>query len=116
MAVTPSEAAATLRRREAEENARAEAHAETTLARLRGAMAGFLAPGERAWLIGSLAWGGFGVRSDVDLVCDGISSERLLALEHLVTTTTGAAVDLLDLEALTPSFRDRVLGEGLSLP
>ena len=42
---------------------------------------GQLPAGTRAWLVGSLAWGGFGERSEVDLVLDGVSGPLATAIE-----------------------------------
>jgi len=74
-----------------------------------------LAPGGRAWLIGSLAWGGFGVRSDVDLVLNGVPAEVAVELERAVARAAKAPVDLLILETLPAAFRARVEREGLTL-
>ena len=38
-------------------------------------------PPARVWLIGSLAWGGFGAQSDVDLVLSGVDSRAMLSLK-----------------------------------
>ena len=38
-------------------------------------------PGATAWLIGSLAWGGFGERSDVDVVVRGLDWNEAMTLE-----------------------------------
>jgi predicted nucleotidyltransferase len=57
----------------------------------------------RAWLIGSLAWGGFGERSDIDLVVEGPSAPQALHLGHRVTGRLGVHVDVLRLEEWEPS-------------
>lgn len=72
-------------------------------------------PGGRAWLIGSLAWGGFGPRSDVDLVVSGLSGRDITALESAVAERLGVGVDILVLEDLPPRFRERVEAEGVPL-
>lgn len=72
-----------------------------------------LPPGGEAWLIGSLAWGGFGERSDVDVVVRGLSSDSVSELERSLSEATGVEVDLLDLSSLTEPFRARVLAEGI---
>jgi predicted nucleotidyltransferase len=74
---------------------------------------GQLPPGAGAWLISSLAWGGFGERSDVDLVLRGVGPAEALALEAALAAVAEAPVDLLSLEALPPSFQARVLAEGI---
>ena len=70
-----------------------------------------------AWLIGSAAWGGFGLRSDVDVVVRGLAvSERAMA-ENAFSERVGAGVgvDLLRWEELPEGFCERVLGEGVRL-
>jgi predicted nucleotidyltransferase len=81
-------------------------------ARARGASRPASA-GASAWLIGSLAWGGFGERSDVDLVFRGVAPAEALALEAALAVTAEAPIDLLVFEALPPSFQARVLAEGI---
>ncbi len=116
MSLTSVEAAATLRAREAAETLERERRAAAARSALRAALAEFLRPGERAWLIGSLAWGGFGQRSDVDLVVDAIPADRMVELERLVARATGAPAELLELVALPTGFRERVEREGLAFP
>ena len=67
----------------------------------------------RAWLIGSLARGAHGARSDVDVVVEGASPEQVGALWARLVELLGAEVDLLRLEDLSESFRRRVLAEGV---
>ncbi len=74
---------------------------------------------EAVWLIGSLVWGGFGTRSDVDVVVRGAGAPhhgRLWAhwVERL-GADAGERVDLLRLEELPEAFQRRVLTEGLRL-
>jgi predicted nucleotidyltransferase len=69
----------------------------------------------RGWLIGSLSRGDFGAASDVDVVVEGLSAEDFAALWADLAQRLDATVDLLRLEELPPSFRDRVLREGLVL-
>ena len=68
--------------------------------------------GARAWLIGSLARGAFGERSDVDVVVAGLDHEQTLDLFILLGDHLGSEVDLLRLEELGADFRDRVRREG----
>lgn len=101
------------------EHARRDAeHAEE--ARIRdvvlAVLRAHLRPGERAWLIGSLAWGGFGARSDVDLVVALVDERRAMELELRLTKSAGAPVDLLRLEHLPAAFRRRVQQQGLAVP
>ena len=74
-----------------------------------------LPPGATAWLIGSLAWGGFGERSDVDLVVDGVDRAELVGIERAVAKAAGVEVDLLELGTLPSQFRARVLAEGCEI-
>jgi predicted nucleotidyltransferase len=67
---------------------------------------------DRAWLIGSLAWGGFGPRSDVDLVVEGLAAAHRVLLADRLGESTGRSVDLLPFEELPPAFQARVLAEG----
>ena len=69
----------------------------------------------RCWLIGSLAWGGYGPRSDVDLVIEGCSRERWAAVWQSLSTELGTRLDLLRLEDLPAAFAERVRHEGIEL-
>jgi len=72
-------------------------------------------PPARVWLIGSLGFGGFGPRSDVDLVLSAVAPERVSALEDALVRELGRTVDLLTLEELPESFQKRVLEQGARL-
>jgi predicted nucleotidyltransferase len=74
-----------------------------------------LPPEARAWLIGSLAWGGFGERSDVDLVLEGVDGPQATAIETLLSNATDLHVDILHLEHLPASFQRRVVNEGVAI-
>jgi predicted nucleotidyltransferase len=118
MTVAPGDLASTLLRRaavqrEADDRARTEAlHAvEQTIPALQSEL-----HFGRVWLIGSLAWGGFGVRSDIDLVIEGASEHVLLAIAEAIGRTTGRLVDGMALETLPKSFAARVLAEGRLVP
>jgi predicted nucleotidyltransferase len=65
--------------------------------------------------IGSLAWGSFGHRSDVDVVVRGADPARIGALGAHLSDALDIDVDGLRIEELAPAFRDRVLAEGLRL-
>ena len=69
----------------------------------------------RAWLIGSLAWGEYGAGSDVDVVVEGVSPQGIDELWARLSRTLGERLDLLRLEELPPSFRARVLSEGIAI-
>ncbi len=86
-------------------------------ARLRSVVAALRADGafEAAWLIGSLAWGGFGCRSDVDVVVRGADPSRIGALAGRLSNDVEACVDLLRIEDLPDGFRLRVLDQGARL-
>ncbi len=66
----------------------------------------------RVWIIGSLAWGRFGLRSDIDVVVEGAGTEVLVGLSDKLGEATGRSVDVLAFEKLTPAFQSRVLAEG----
>lgn len=66
----------------------------------------------RAWLIGSLAKGTWGARSDVDVVVEGLESTRAGRVWDELSKRLGCDVDLLELERLPPDFAQRVLREG----
>ncbi|HUP24743.1 MAG TPA: nucleotidyltransferase domain-containing protein [Thermoanaerobaculia bacterium] len=114
MTVTPHDLAETLRRRYRrlaveEDQERARIHrvlvsaVEALDRELRGA---------RLWLIGSLAHGGWGVRSDLDLVVQGLDRRRELALWRALSERLGVPVDLMRLEDLPATFQARVRAEG----
>jgi len=117
MTVRPEELAAALaaRRRAAGDEHRRRA---TELRRLltteleKAARAGRLG---RGWVIGSLARGDFGAGSDVDVVVEGLPAGEVGGLWGQLTERLGAHVDLLRLEELPESFRQRVLEEGVRL-
>lgn len=70
---------------------------------------------DRCWLIGSLAWGGYGPASDVDLVLAGCPRERWVAVWRALSTELDTRLDLLRLEDLPAAFADRVCHEGIEL-
>lgn len=114
MAVSPLDLAHTLLRRAGADLARDRAERDRCIDAVTRAVTGLR--GElrfgRAWLIGSLAWGGFGPRSDVDLVVEGLADADRIALADRLGEATGRSVDLLLLEELPPAFQARVLAEG----
>lgn len=69
----------------------------------------------QCWLIGSLAWGGYGPDSDVDLVIEGLRRERWAAVWRSLSTELGTRLDLLRLEDLPAAFAERVRHEGIEL-
>jgi predicted nucleotidyltransferase len=71
---------------------------------------------ERAWLIGSLAWGEWGERSDVDLVVEGLPDPEAAKAWGELERLLGTQVDLLRIEELPADFAARVREEGVPLP
>ncbi len=69
----------------------------------------------RAWLIGSLAWGGFGGHSDVDVVVEGLDVEATSRLTVDLVRGLPVMPQVLRLEELPPSFADRVVSDGVPL-
>ena len=116
MMVDPRQALATLaRRREAKRQA-----AEARAARLRAAVPAAVAMLRaqhgvgRAWLFGSLAWGGPRLTSDVDLAVEGLPAERYFqALADLEGLLRGG-VDLVRMEDADETLRARILAEGIA--
>jgi predicted nucleotidyltransferase len=117
MAVEPRALARTLMTRHRSLRAGDEARAAMLRERVATAAPVLLrdAGASRAWLIGSLAWGGFGVRSDVDLVVEGVPNERIGEAWAALSNALDAPVDVLRLETLPAPFRARVLAEGVLL-
>ena len=115
MSVTAREMLQTLRRRSAVAKQRAAAHAVALRTEVVDIVRKSLPSGGRAWLIGSLAWGSFGQRSDVDLVFDGVDEGKLAEIEIAVARAADLSVDVLQLRELPPSFRSRVEREGLPI-
>ena len=117
MTVHPSELAATLVARRRVDRALTERRAGEIRAKLSLAARSLRreAAVDGAWLIGSLAWGGFGERSDADVVVRGADSSRAGALAGRLGEVAGVAIDLLLLEELPEGFRCRVITEGIRL-
>lgn len=116
MIVRPAELAATLVDRARQERERERERARSLAQRLRAALRTLRGEGvfARAWLIGSLAWGGFGRRSDADIVVLGADPSRIVRLAALLSDVAGIWVDVLRMEELPRSFRRRVLEDGVS--
>ncbi len=115
MTVSVAQTVATLQRRAAAVRAARLAHAEATRARLQQGIAENLTDGVDAWLIGSLAWGGFGERSDIDVVLRGAPPGHASRLELALTRFVGVPVEVLRLEDLPGSFRERIERDGIRL-
>ncbi|MCL6563137.1 MAG: nucleotidyltransferase domain-containing protein [Firmicutes bacterium] len=71
----------------------------------------------RIYLFGSMARGDWGTSSDLDLALDAkepIAVERLAHLrEQLEDSTIPYFIDLIDLNAVSPGFRKKVLEEAI---
>ena len=78
-------------------------------------MAAELPPRTEAWLIGSLAWGGFGEHSDIDVVVRGLAPPAATRLELALLRAVAWAVEVLRFEELPVSFGERILREGIVL-
>lgn len=119
LSVAPSELASTLIRRHRASMAQLGAGREALRTAVGPAWARACAEVKvrplRAWLIGSLAWGGFGAESDVDVVVEGLTPEQEVALWSALEGALAHAVDLLRLEDLEAAFQQRVRDEGLAL-
>lgn len=116
MTVKPEDLANTLRTRARQRQTAEEVTRQRTLVAAREIVGdSTLPPNARVWLIGSLPWGGFGERSDIDMVFDGVGRTEALALADRVGERTGRHVDVLMLAELPDEFRTRVLIEGTLL-
>ena len=117
MAVEPSDLARELVRRHKGELDAAHRRAKEVRGLIDVEAAALIAEGvaARAWLIGSLAWGNFGVRSDVDLVFQGLRVDQLGAIAARVASRVNAPVDVLRIEEIPEAFRRRILAEGVEL-
>jgi predicted nucleotidyltransferase len=115
MPTSPHDTVVTLLQRSARAREAALKHAGEVREQVVALVRAQLPAGAHAWLVGSLAWGGFGERSDVDLVLDGVSGPLATAIEIAVAKATGVEVDLLALRELSPSFQSRVKQEGFAI-
>lgn len=118
MSAAPQDLARTLLRRAAARRDANEAERDACLAAVMRAtpvLRRELGLG-RVWLIGTLAWGGFGVRSDIDVVVEHADTEAANALAERLGDLTGRAVDVLVLGSLPQTFQARVVSEGLHVP
>ncbi len=113
MTVTPDDLARTLVRRNAERLAEWQRRADELRPRVLAAVVALQKEGacKRAWLIGSLAWGRFGPRSDVDLVLEGLTAD----VAGRLWDELDVPVDVIRVERISPEFRARVLAQGLLL-
>jgi len=94
MTVSVGQTIATLRARAERIRAAHATQAATLRERLATAIATLLPSHAKAWLIGSLAWGGFGERSDVDVVVRGLTPQAATRLDLALLRETCLAVFL----------------------
>lgn len=115
--VTPSQAAAAIRRREAESKARAAIRA-TRLRELQPDAHRLLTSRygvTKVILFGSLARGEAHEHSDVDLAVAGLPLTRYFAAMADLNELFGTPVDLLELEVAGPSLQARLQAEGIEV-
>lgn len=115
MPVTARETAEVLRRRHAQRQQADDARAVRVRQLAVQTLRDHLPPDTHAWLFGSIAWGGFGPRSDVDVAVEGVSPADATRLELDLVTALGLEIDLLRLEELPASFGERIRREGLAV-
>ncbi len=115
MTVSVGQTIATLRARAERIRAAHATQAATLRERLATAIATLLPSHAKAWLIGSLAWGGFGERSDVDVVVRGLTPQAATRLDLALLRALEWTVEVLRFEELPDSFRERILREGIAL-
>jgi predicted nucleotidyltransferase len=117
MIVDPADLARELVRRRKVEREGTQRHAQKLRLAVASEVAAIVADrwARRAWLIGSLAWGTFGERSDVDIAFEGLAIDRIGAVASRLGDCLRVGVDVLRLEDLSGGFRDRVLEEGIEL-
>jgi predicted nucleotidyltransferase len=115
--VTSEQLVQTLLRRQREQREQQSKRAAALRHRVEEEARALVAAGtvRRVWLIGSLAWGSFGVGSDVDLVVSGCPPERAALLWRDLSSALEIGIDLLRFEDLPADFAQRVLEEGVEL-
>jgi predicted nucleotidyltransferase len=118
MPITPEAAARALVERATVEHQQLEQRRQANLASLPAAARALRAAygARRVVLFGSLAWGGFHWRSDVDLAVAGVPADLVGRAMAEASRIAGVTVELFDLDALPESFRARILAEGTELP
>lgn len=117
MTVRPQDLARTLVARQHRRRKLLVDRAEWVRQELEAETASFLKvhPAARAWLVGSVARGELGERSDVDVALAGVPPDGAVELSLLLGERLGVAVDVLRLEELPPSERQRFQAEGVPL-
>ena len=117
MSVRPEDLAKTMMDRHRERRCALDRRADELRERVVAEVRAILAEGRarQAWIIGSLAWGGFDVRSDVDLVFEGVGADALDSLWARLSERLQLEPDVLRLEELSDDFRERVLAQGMAI-
>jgi predicted nucleotidyltransferase len=115
MVVSVEQTVATLRARAAAQHAAQQTRARAVRDLLVRAVGAHAPPGAKVWLIGSLAWGGFGAHSDIDLVVQDVPAHLATRLEVDLLRAVALPVDVMRFEDLSASFRARVVQEGVVL-
>jgi len=115
MSTTPESAALLLGEREAQARRDRERRARDVRDQVIELVRASLAPGVRAWLIGSLAWGGADERSDVDVVLAGAPPALATRIEVMLAERMRLPSDVLRFEELPESFRARVERDGVRI-
>lgn len=117
MTVRPEDLAATLLRRHQQRKKHHRERGASIQRILEETIRAALEAGRirRAWLIGSLAYGHFGERSDVDVVVEGLAPTEVVVLWNEIGEQLGVQMDLMRLEELSSGFHRRVLREGVPL-
>lgn len=95
--------------------AAAERRARAVRERVAAAVRAELGGTAGAWLIGSLAWGGFGAHSDIDLVLQGGDPEVAARVERAAARAGGVEVEVLLWEELPRPFQRRIEEEGVPI-
>ncbi len=118
--MTPEQLAAyraTRRRRESEEAARRSVRVDVALRLAREAAQVLRADfgATDVLLFGSLAEGGFGAHSDIDLAARGLGAAHYGALGRLLMLSPDFEFDLVDLDTCTQGLRDAVEHHGVAL-
>lgn len=112
MPVTPSEAAATLQRRYRERHLARVERAKLVHQRVKNVVRDLALSKARIWLIGSLADGSFGERSDIDIVIDTVDDAQANRLFDQLERELALPIDLLLWRELDTTFQARVLRDG----
>lgn len=70
---------------------------------------------KRLWLLGSVAWGGFHERSDIDVAVEGVGERDYWSLIGIIERAVDVPVQVIRVEEIDSGFRTRIVNEGLEL-